>query len=155
MKLQRCLSFMALCVWLVVSSGCGNDDNKSSATPPDSPAAKTGQQLYAQACQECHTAAALSFVTTTLIKEKSMTFGLNDAELVKLVAYLAPTTPPDQGGSDIDAGKALYNSKCLSCHANPSLLSSATLDLITSKKMTYGLSDTELQKVVTYLSSLK
>ena len=95
MKLVRCLILVALSVALLVFSGCGDDD----APAVTATTATTGQQLYAQNCQACHTAASISFVTVPIIKQYDMTIGLNDAQLQTLVDYLKTATTTDPGAS--------------------------------------------------------
>ncbi|QEM68954.1 cytochrome c [Geobacter sp. FeAm09] len=63
------------------------------------------------------------------------------------------TTTASSTPGDATNGATLFNSKCKSCHSASSL-KNTTVANIKSNAMTYGLTDSELNDVVAYLSNL-
>lgn len=74
-----------------IYEGTATNPTTSTSTSTTSTTTTTlnGEDQFNQSCAACHTAAAVAKVTLEEIKANSMTMGLDDTQLQKIVDYLA------------------------------------------------------------------
>lgn len=145
---------LILSAFMLVFAGCGEDKTSyegdtGSSTTSQTP--ETGQSLFISSCQTngCHpNAASLANTSATVIRAKNMAPGLTDAQLQKIVDYLAThgTTTPTGNG------ETLYKATCQKCHTT-AFIAGTTVNAIKSSGMSYSLTDAQLQSIVDYAKS--